>query len=98
MLLTKLPNFPLLADYSLCWFRLDLTVAIDGFLEYMLQSSPRYVLRVWHILGFGKGESLRKKRATASHVILFKHAHVLFKYSPKVYFSSIMQIVGYPLK
>lgn len=35
---------------------------------------------------FWKGKKSTKNRATVNHV-LFKHAHVLFKYFPKVYFS-----------
>lgn len=51
----------------------------------MWQSFPKYVLGVRHILDFGKDGNLRKK-GNSQPCVLFKHAHVLFKYSPKVYF------------
>lgn len=60
---------------------------MDGFFEFahVTGSSQICTASVVHPR-FWKQRKSKKKRATVNHFVLFKHAHVLFKYSPKVYF------------
>lgn len=61
-----------------------MSLTVNEFFEFSQVTELSQICRksVAH-LRFWKGRKSKKKE---QHVVLFKHAHVLFKYSPNVYF------------